>query len=167
MDKKFVRWFYNENRDLPHISNYHTESYYEHVMLVLGYALSDETASAELIEAAALHDIGKPETFGYNKKGFPCFYGHEKSGDAMRKASPSSTYVEELIHAHMLPFTIKGPEPYASKACETLDAYRARLGEKFIEEVYKLHSYDLLGTIKPGFAPDPQLIKLAEEWFDS
>ncbi len=169
MDKKFVKNFYNKNKNLPHISNYHVEDYYQHVMLVLGNALADETASEQLIEAAALHDIGKPETFGYNKKGFPCFYGHEKSGEAMKKASPSSAYVEELINAHMLPFAIEGPEPYASKAREALNAYKARLGEKFIEDVYKLHSYDMLGTIRPksDSSPNLQLIQLAEKWFRS
>lgn len=66
----------------PH---YHPEGdVFVHTMLML--EAMEKPASQELAFSVLLHDIGKTPTFALNKKGFPCFYGHEEKGSEMAMA---------------------------------------------------------------------------------
>jgi len=63
----------------PH---YHPEGdVFVHTMLMLDEM--KKPASQELAFSVLFHDIGKPPTASINKKGFPCFYGHEEKGAEM------------------------------------------------------------------------------------
>lgn len=117
--------FLQENKDIPHKSKYHRETYYEHCMLVLNNAIEMGADRPTLI-AAALHDIAKPRTQGFNKIGDACFYGHENVTEEevaqfIPKEDKDFGQVVVLIQCHMLPYQVNGPDPWG----QLLTTYRS------------------------------------------
>lgn len=151
--------YLDANKNLPHVSKYHREGYYEHCMLVV-YALFDEEyVSRTLRLAACLHDISKPRTQGYNKVGEPCFYGHEEITDEelSQFLSPDDDdykYVKALILCHGLPYKVRTAANYLPtlvKSCtKTLRNAKStvKVDGLFMTELMLLHSADDKGSVR-------------------
>ena len=149
--------FFQANANLPHISKYHCESYIQHCLLVIG-EISKLTDNNVLILAAALHDIAKPRTQGINKRGEPCFYGHEEITDEelsqfLSMDDPRYLKVKNLIACHMVPYKILDPGNFDKtlrKMCRKI--LHEEPSEDFIADVMTLHKADDLGSVRSNDA---------------
>ena len=150
-----IQDFLKENENIPHKSKYHRETYYEHCMLVLNNAIEMDANRPTLI-AAALHDIAKPRTQGFNKIGDACFYGHEnvteeEVANFIPKEDKDFGQVVALIQCHMYPYQVNGPDLWGEKArvalAEAIEKYGA-LYENFEKNLNLLHECDERGTVR-------------------
>lgn len=149
----------NFNFSIAHKSQYHKESYKEHVLLVFYHACT-ETEDKNIRKAAILHDIRKPETFGLNKINEPCFYKHEEV-----PAEDIEKYIEEgedinliraLIMCHMTPYkclTNKNDDykNVVMKSCaKTLKKFSIDItvDDEFYNKLMILHQADQRGSIR-------------------
>ena len=155
-----LRMFFETHKDLPHISIYHREGYKEHCLLVFD-EMSKMTDDSTLLVAAALHDIAKPRTQALNKRGEPCFYGHEQLTDDeiavfLTKDDPRFEYVKGLIWCHMLPYNLrvadgKDFDEELKKACEKLlkkHEIDVEVDDDFMSDLDALHSADDDGSVR-------------------
>lgn len=149
-----------DNKDLPHISKYHRENYYQHCMLVL-HEMAERTTSSHMLIAAALHDIAKTRTQGLNKLGELCFYGHEEIADEeliqfLRVDDPRYAYVKALCWCHMNPCACAQAKDFDKsfrKACQKLIRKaglegKVEVDDQFIADVMLLHEADEAGSIR-------------------
>ena len=151
--------YLDTNKNLPHVSKYHREGYYEHCMLVV-YALFDEEyVSRTLRLAACLHDIAKPRTQGYNKVGEPCFYGHEEILDEelSQFLTPDDAdywYVKALILCHGLPYKVLTAADYMPTLIRSCAKTLRKAGslvevnDAFIADLMRLHQADDKGSVR-------------------
>lgn len=142
--KKFLE-FMRDNKDIPHVSKYHVEDYTSHVMLVVHNVahLNDRT----LTLAAILHDIAKPRTVVVRPGKGATFYGHEKVArkeliQFLSEDDPDFEEVYDIIQAHMLPFAIRGPEPYATDAMKKLDRFIRSNSSATVARLFALNDAD-------------------------
>lgn len=101
--------------DIP--AGYHHKDNLEHSIRVLQNAIDRETAGADLIlrTAALFHDIGKPDTRAFGKKGAVTFTNHDVVGaKIVRRILPRHGFtkaevdeVARLVHMHMRSHTFK------------------------------------------------------------
>ena len=103
--------YFEDNKNLPHISKYHRENCKEHCMLVID-AMAERTKDRTMLIAACLHDIAKPRTQALNKIGEPCFYGHDEVTDDdiapfLTAEDECYAYVKALIFCHMVPYKVE------------------------------------------------------------
>lgn len=149
--------FFQSNANLPHISKYHCESYIQHCLLVID-EISKLTDNNVLILAAALHDIAKPRTQGINKRGEPCFYGHEEINDeelSQFLSMDDHRYlgVKNLIKCHMVPYKILDPNNFDKtfrKMCRKI--LHEEPSDDFLADVMLLHKADERGSIRSNAA---------------
>ncbi len=106
----YVR-FYFDRMDVPHDNSHHTLNIQDHCReahLYIKEHYSEKTS--ELVNAALLHDIGKPYVKAFiDSKGNPCeqahYYQHQCVGAWMFYGVPGATpYAAWLISTHMDPF---------------------------------------------------------------
>ena len=155
-----LQLFFENHKDLPHISRYHCEGYVEHCLLVID-EMGKKTDDSTLLLAACLHDIAKPRTQALNKRGEPCFYGHEKlNNEEISKFlscdDPRFEYVKALIWSHMLPYNLKVQEgknfdAKLKKACEKLlrnEGIDVDVDDEFMRDLSLLHEADDAGSVR-------------------
>lgn len=149
---------FNLYKELPHISKYHRETYYQHCMLVID-EMFKRTEDSALLIAACLHDIGKPATQGLNKIGEPCFYGHEEVTDEelahiLSMDDERFQYVKALIWCHMTPYKVITAKDYDAtlvKSCKkTLRkaGIDVEVNHDFIRDLTLLHEADDAGSVR-------------------
>lgn len=104
--------------------------------------------SAELQEAALLHDIGKPFTKSFvNSKGetteIAHYYEHQhvSAYDSLFYSNPSLNrlYIANIIQWHMRPFELER-DPHSGKAQKR---FKKLVGNKLYSDVMKLHAADI------------------------
>lgn len=144
--------------DLPHISKYHRENYFQHSILVID-AMSKLTNNSTLLIAACLHDIAKPRTQGINKVGEPCFYGHDEVSDeeiAQFLTADDIRYsrIKALVWCHMHPYLLetavdydKALRKYCRKSLRKAEI-NIDVDDDFINDVALLHKADDNGSIR-------------------
>lgn len=145
--------FFQSNANLPHISKYHRESYIQHCLLVT-HEMAKLTDDNVMMLAATLHDIAKPRTQGINKRGEPCFYGHEEISDEelsqfLSLDDPRYMKVKNLIMCHMVPYKILDPSNFDAtfrKMCRKI--LHEEPSEEFLADVMLLHKADDLGSVR-------------------
>lgn len=101
--------------DIP--AGYHHKDNLEHSLRVLQNAIDREVGGADLIlrTAALFHDIGKPDTRAFGKKGAVTFTNHDVVGaKIVRRILPAHGFtkaevdaVARLVHMHMRSHTFK------------------------------------------------------------
>ena len=145
--EEYIR-FMRENANMPHKSKYHTESYIDHVYGVIMGAMDTNLSydNRLLVLSAALHDIGKPRTVKV-VNGNARFYGHENVSDIdlekfLDKSDKDFNSVMTLIQNHMLPYAMKGPEPWASEACHTMYGFIINNGSWMGSLLLMLNEFD-------------------------
>lgn len=146
---QFLDWLYEVDKDTPHTSRYHKESFYMHTIAV-AYEATLTKPSRRLYIAALLHDIGKPETLVIRDGKGSTFYNHATHLDLI------STFLDEdaedyedvcnLIKYHMLPYTMKGPDPWRSTAEQRFLEITRNHDASFIRDLMTLHMCDMKGT---------------------
>lgn len=152
--------FFENHKGLPHISIYHREGYREHCLLVID-EMSKLTDDSTLLVAAALHDIAKPRTQALNKRGEPCFYGHEQLSDDeieafLTRDDPRFERVKALIWCHMLPYNLRIPEgkdfdTELKKACGKIlrrEEIDVEVDDEFMIDLDALHTADDAGSVR-------------------
>ena len=161
--------YFEANRDLPHVSKYHRESYKDHCMLVID-AMAKRTTDRKMLIAACLHDVAKPRTQALNKIGDPCFYGHEEVTDDdltpfLSTDDECYSYVKALLFCHMVPYKVANAKDYGNalikecrKALRKAGAEELEADEKFISNVLLLHECDDEGSIRS----DDNLVGVSE-----
>ena len=144
--------------DLPHVSKYHRENYFQHSMLVIE-AMEKLTDTTALLIAACLHDIAKPRTQGLNKIGEPCFYGHDEVSDEelsqfLTVDDERYTRVKALIWCHMHPYLLANASDYDKAIRKYCRKSLRKAGidievdDAFVNEVALLHEADDTGSIR-------------------
>lgn len=157
--KKFLDWLHEASEATPHQSRYHQESLYAHTISVAYNAVLSYYPSRRLYLAALLHDIGKPETVVVRDEKGATFYGHENHLNMVKKflTKDDEDYndVCDLIRYHMLPYTMKGPEPWRSKAERTFIELSRTRDTAFMRDLLTLYMCDIKGTFSdPSKVPD-------------
>lgn len=146
---KFMKWLEEADKETPHESKYHKESFYEHTILVAS-AAACRNESRPLFIAALLHDIGKPETLMVHPEKGATFYNHETHLDLidefLTKDDMHYKLVCDLIKLHMLPYQFNGPEPWRSYAEKQMLEVLHNHDALFISNLFMLHDFDMLGT---------------------
>jgi len=160
--------YFTTHKDIPHVSKYHRENYFEHSMLVIE-AMDNLTSDSTLLIAACLHDVAKPRTQALNKINEPCFYGHADVSDEdlsqfLTLDDERYSRVKALILCHMHPYLLETAADYYKalrKYC-TKSLRKAKIDievdDTFIMEVDILHKADMLGSIRR----DEELIGIDE-----
>jgi len=149
---------FSTHTDLPHVSKYHRENYFQHSMLVIE-AMGKLTDSTTLLIAACLHDIAKPRTQGLNKIGEPCFYGHEEVSDEelsqfLTVDDERYTRVKALIWCHMHPYLLANASDYDKAIRKYCRKSLRKAGidievdDAFVNDVALLHEADDIGSIR-------------------
>lgn len=127
------------NQDNPH----HTYSVGHHCLAAYGCVKS---YAKDLLEAALLHDIGKPYTKSFvNSRGETTetahYYNHQhvSAYDSLFYSNPSldRLYIASIIQWHMRPFEL---EKATAKAVER---FRRLVGDKLYGDVMLLHKADV------------------------
>ena len=149
---------FTTHSNLPHVSKYHRENYFEHSMLVVE-AMGTLTNDTTLLIAACLHDIAKSRTQGLNKINEPCFYGHNEVCD--KELSQFLTIDDErfarvkaLIWCHMFPYTLANAKDYDKSIRKNCRNALVRAGidievdDDFLRDVALLHEADDTGSIR-------------------
>ena len=141
---------FTAHTDLPHVSKYHRENYFQHSMLVIE-AMGKLTDTTTLLIAACLHDIAKPRTQGINKIGEPCFYGHDEVSD--EELSQFLT-VDDERYTHMHPYLLASASDYDKAIRKYCRKSLRKAGidievdDAFVNEVALLHEADDTGSIR-------------------
>lgn len=140
--------FMRDNADIPHKSKYHEESFIDHVYGVILQVIDTKlpTDNRVLLLAAALHDIRKPYTIKV-VDGNATFHNHENVCDAdliqfLDKSDKDFYHVLRLINHHMIPYYMKGPEPWASEACYNLSEFILNNGSYMGSILLMLNEFD-------------------------
>lgn len=139
--------FNGENglNSIPHDNPHHTLNIGQHCTTT--YALI-ENGSAELQEAALLHDIGKPITKGFvNSKGelsdVAHYYEHHHTSayDSLFYANPelNRLYIAAIIQWHMKPFELDRLD----KPDKAISKFKNLVGDKLYADIYTLHKADV------------------------
>lgn len=81
--KEALKNFLIENKDMPHTSKYHAETYIQHVLCMVEKAISIQPNNRALIVAVYCHDIGKPACHRFIEGKDNTFYNHEAKGADM------------------------------------------------------------------------------------
>lgn len=150
--------FFDDHKELPHVSKYHRENFKEHCLLVIDEMAKRTTDSAMLI-AACLHDIAKPRTQGLNKVNEPCFYGHEEVSDEeltqfLSNDDPRFERVKALVLCHMTPYhaeSAKDVDKAIRKLCRKClknGGIELEVNDEFIHDLMLLHEADDAGTVR-------------------
>ena len=150
--------FFDDHKDLPHVSKYHREGYREHCLLVID-EMAKRTCDSTLIIAACLHDIAKPRTQGYNKVNEPCFYGHETVTDEemsqfLSLDDPRYERIKALVLCHMTPYNVINKDeadkviPKLCRKALKKGGIELEVDDAFIYDVMLLHEADDTGTIR-------------------
>ena len=92
--------------------------------------MSDEN-KISMIEAAAVHDIGKCYTRSYDDLHVAHYYGHDNYGAYISMNMGMPFEVIQLVNYHMLPFNKQG-----------ISTWQARLGEELWNKIMILHDAD-------------------------
>ena len=130
---------------IQHDNPHHTLNIGQHCTTT--YALI-ENRSAELQEAALLHDIGKPFTKGFvNSKGEPSdvahYYEHHHTSayDSLFYANPelNRLYIAAIIQWHMKPFELDRLD----KPDKAISKFKNLVGDKLYTDIYTLHKADV------------------------
>ena len=148
--EKLVNHFM-ENAGVPHVCSYHKEAYDVHCLCVIGYAIAKYEAgevSEELLLAACLHDVKKPQKASVGKDGQAHFYGHEHVTDEELAVFINPEYhnfarVAELVRGHSLPWQKAG----SKKLEKRYDALIEKYGREFGEELEALVDCDHGGGV--------------------
>ena len=159
------RSFMMANKDLPHTSKYHAETFFQHVMCMVQFVNYTAEYNRALIMATGRDDIGKPSAHVYREGKGNTFYGHEETGATMVKEfltedDPDYDQVVFLVREHMLPFQIKGPEPWASYAQKQLIEFASQKPSIWIANLFYLNELDEISN------PDAKFEELVEELYN-
>ena len=143
---KFIK-FMNDNRYIPHMSRYHSETFYDHVYGVVLSCKKSGVRYRPLIIACALHDIAKPRTVVVRPDKGATFYGHEditvdELAEFLDEDDDDFDEVYNLIKLHMKPYTTKGPEPWATRARQDLLEYENSHGQNAMNMLKLLNNFD-------------------------
>ena len=153
-----IRYFDN-HKDLPHVSKYHRETYKEHCMLVID-AMAERTLDRTMLIAACLHDVAKPRTQALNKIGEPCFYGHNEVTDDdltpfLSADDEDYAYIKALVACHMVPYLVEKAKDYDKSLRKECRKILHKMGieyldedEKFFSDVQLLHECDDAGSVR-------------------
>ena len=146
---QFLDWLYEADKDTPHTSRYHKESFYEHTIAV-AYEATLTKPSRRLYLAALLHDIGKPETLVIRDGKGSTFYNHETHLDLIKTflTEDDEDYEDvcNLIKYHMLPYTMKGPDPWRTEAEQKFIGLMRQHDSAFFRDLFTLHICDMKGS---------------------
>ena len=143
--EKFMEWLEEADKVTPHESKHHKETFYQHVVSVASMASKHNDRA--LFIASLLHDIGKPATVKYREgKGYT-FYNHESAGgdilnQFLTEDDEDYQTIVELVKWHMLPYQLKGPEPFKSYAEKQLLNLVQTHDSAFISRLFALHKFD-------------------------
>ena len=143
--EKFMDWLQEADKITPHESKYHKETFYQHTISVASKA--SKYGDRALFIAALLHDVGKPATVKYREgKGYT-FYNHEAAGgdiinQFLTEDDEDYQTIMDLVRWHMLPYQLKGPEPYKSYAEKQLLSLVQTHDSMFIARLFTLHEFD-------------------------
>ena len=166
---KFMSWLEEISETTEHVSNYHKETFYEHVLLAANSAAL-HFSSRPLFIAALLHDIGKPETMVVRPDKGATFYGHETHLDLLKEFLTEDDMhyklVHDLIELHMLPYQFNGPEPWRSYAEKQMIELMHAKDALFISDLFLLHDYDMRATFS-NCAPSALSISDARKIVDA
>lgn len=158
---KFINWLEKTDKTLNHVSNYHKETYYQHIIVTAGYAAL-HNSDRPLFIASLLHDIGKPETFVLHPDKGSTFYNHETHLDLVKEflTEDDKDYclVCDLIKLHMLPYKFNGPEPWRSYAEKQMLEIIHKYDGVFMSYLFLLHEYDVGATFSE-YAPEKSIIR--------
>ena len=146
---KFLDWLYEANKTTPHTSHHHKESFYAHTIAV-AYNAVCTLPSRRLYIAALLHDIGKPETLAIHEEKGSTFYNHESHINMVKEflSEDDEDYYDvcNLIQYHMIPYTMKGPDPWKSVAEQTFMNNIRTHDTSFMRDLLTLHMCDMKGS---------------------
>ena len=158
LELKKIISFYDDNADIIHKSKYHREGFETHCLLVVSNIMEKYESgdvSEDAVIAAFLHDIAKPRTAAFNKRGDACFYGHEEVKkeeveDFLNPDYPDFDIVMDLIHGHMLPHGIgeNTPEPFRQQNKEKLESLLEKHDEQFGKDLLALADCDARASVK-------------------
>lgn len=134
--EKLVNHF-AENADIPHVCDYHKEAYDVHCLCVIGYAVAKYEAgevSEEVLLAACLHDVKKPQKAFIKKDGQAAFDGHENVTDWEIAEFLDSDYhnfarVAELVRGHSLPWQKTDSGKFEKRYNALIEKYGRKFGE--------------------------------------
>ena len=147
--KKFLEWLDKTSKGMPHTSRYHQESFSEHTIAV-AYNVVLTYPTRRLYLAALLHDIGKPETLAIRNIQGSTFYDHETHLDLVKEflSEDDEDYddVCDLIRCHMLPYKMKGPDPWKTIADEKFLGLIRSHDISFVRDLLTLHLCDIKGS---------------------
>ena len=127
-----------ENADIPHVCDYHKEAYDVHCLCVIGYAVAKYEAgevSEEVLLAACLHDVKKPQKAFVGKDGQAHFYGHENVTDEELAVFIDPKYrnfarVAELVRGHSLPWQKAGSKKLEKRYNALIEEYGCAIGDE-------------------------------------
>lgn len=143
--EKFMEWLEEADKVTPHESRYHKETFYQHVVSV--GSMASKYGDRALFIASLLHDVGKPATVKYREgKGYT-FYNHETAGgdiinQFLTEDDEDYQTIVDLVRWHMLPYQLKGPEPFKSYAEKQLLSLVQTHDSAFISRLFALHQFD-------------------------
>ena len=154
----FLFRYFENHKDLPHVSKYHRENYFEHSLLVID-EMAKRTDNPVLLIAACLHDVAKPRTQALNKVNEPCFYGHDEITDEEMQQFLSAdderySAVKALVVCHMVPYICSRAKDFdksVRKGCRKAlkkAGFGDEVSDDFIHEVMLLHEADDAGSIR-------------------
>lgn len=160
--KEALKNFLIENKDMPHTSKYHAETYIQHVLCMVEKAISIQPNNRALIVAVYCHDIGKPACHRFIEGKDNTFYNHEAKGADMLSTfvttdDPDYAQIEFLVRNHMVPFQAKGPEPWASYAQKQIAQFASEYPAKWLANLFTLNMLD--SEKNPGTRDEEELIE--------
>ena len=140
---------------------YHDCSVGEHTIKVIENVPNTE----ELRWAALLHDIGKPDAKGKNKKGFDSFYGHGETSFVkavyiLEEYKFSNDFIDKvttLVRNHDRTFPNK----------KTIRSYIGKYGQQAMEDLLKLKMADALAHSKEKVQQLVEIDKNEQLLFDT
>ena len=142
--EKFMTWLAEADKVTPHESKYHKETFYQHVVSVASKA--SEYDDRVLFIVALLHDIGKPATIKFNENKGYTFYNHqdhtELIDEFLSEDDNDRQTITDLVKYHMLPYQLKGLEPWKSYAEKQLLNLVQTHDASFISKLFALHTFD-------------------------
>ncbi len=151
------------------LSKYHMEDYRLHVSMVVAKVAEATNEDRLAILIAALHDIAKKYTFGLNKVGDVCFYGHEELGayivanwlHNMNVPEGTVKIIFAVIAAHLRPkvewkHTPENKEMFREELAEFLDGNTENI--KMVMHLINIIDAADIGVL-PGEKLDPTLVE--------
>lgn len=130
---EFPRFYF----DTPQNNKYHPETLGQHLQNVVNN-VEEKTNDIDLIQAAYLHDVGKPFCKEIDDDGEAHYYSHDSVSayhSLCVDGVENPVYVSALISWHMYPFFVN----------ENIEKMEKKFGKEFTRDLMILHEADVNG----------------------